>query len=138
MVQVYAADQNAIQQAAGNRIGLFCFCVHQTCLSYWFGEFSNAVEQATIAKQYEGSAIAMAINVPFCLYDSLARLALYPIATNKERSQILHYVAQNQKKLQKWARFAPMNALHKFHLVEAERYRVLRYGVRTGDRTSNR
>ncbi|MEH2465763.1 hypothetical protein [Nostoc sp.] len=28
--------------------------------------------------------------------------------------------------MQKWAHHAPMNLLHKFYLVEAERYRVLR------------
>jgi signal transduction histidine kinase len=34
-------------------------------------------------------------------------------------------VKANQKKIKKWAQFAPMTHLHKFYLVEAERYRVL-------------
>ncbi|NER50844.1 MAG: GAF domain-containing protein [Symploca sp. SIO1A3] len=38
---------------------------------------------------------------------------------------ILQQVAVNQKKLKKWADYAPMNHLHKFYLVEAERYRIL-------------
>ncbi len=122
---VYSETQNAIQEASGDRTGLLTYYIIQTGLSYLFGDFSNAVKQAIVAKKYEGAGISLAINVPFCLYDSLARLALYPTATKTERSQILRHITQNQKRLQKWASFAPMNCLHKFHLVEAERYRVL-------------
>ena len=122
---IYSETQNALQEASGDRIGLFSYYIIQTGLSYLFGEFSNAVKQTIVAKQYEDAGISLALNVPFCLYDSLARLALYPTATKTEQKQILRHVTQNQKKLQKWASFAPMNSLHKFHLVEAERYRVL-------------
>ncbi|MFL9453913.1 hypothetical protein AB0758_22780 [Tolypothrix bouteillei VB521301_2] len=38
---------------------------------------------------------------------------------------LLARVQANQEKIQKWAHHAPMNHLHKFYLVEAERYRVL-------------
>jgi predicted ATPase/signal transduction histidine kinase len=41
------------------------------------------------------------------------------------QSQILEKVAAKQKKMRKWADNAPMNYLHKFYLVEAERHRVL-------------
>ncbi len=121
----YSEAQNAIQEAVGDGSGLFSYYVQQTYLSYLLGEFESAVKQATIAQQYAENGISLFANVPFNLYDSLARLALYPSANKARRSQILRHVTQNQKKLQKWAGFAPMNLLHKFYLVEAERYRVL-------------
>ncbi|MEH2265587.1 trifunctional serine/threonine-protein kinase/ATP-binding protein/sensor histidine kinase [Nostoc sp.] len=123
---VYSEAQNEIKVKGGDFAGVFLYHVHQIYLSYLFGEFSNAAKQATIAKKYVDGGTSTALNVPFCFYDSLARLALYPNSTKKERSQILQHVSKNQKKMQKWAGFAPMNTLHKFHLVEAERHRVLK------------
>ena len=123
---VYSEAQNEIKVKGGDFAGVFIYHVHQIYLSYLFGEFSNAAKQATIAKKYVDGGTSTALNVPFCFYDSLARLALYPNSTQKERSQILQHVSKNQKKMQKWAGFAPMNTLHKFHLVEAERHRVLK------------
>ncbi|UBF25955.1 AAA family ATPase [Kovacikia minuta CCNUW1] len=38
---------------------------------------------------------------------------------------VLQRIAENQIKLQQWAHHAPMNYLHKYYLVEAERHRIL-------------
>ncbi|MFC1836080.1 ATP-binding protein [Thermodesulfobacteriota bacterium] len=65
------------------------------------------------------------IHVPvFHMYDSLARLALYDTDGESRRRQTLSKVGSNLKKLKKWARHAPMNHLHKLHLVQAECLRV--------------
>ncbi|MBC1221290.1 ATP-binding protein, partial [Nostoc sp. UCD120] len=122
---VYSEAQNRSQEAIDNQTGVFYYYLNQTCLSYLFGEFAQAVKQADIVKQYLVRGTSLANNIPFHLYDSLARLALYPTATKVQQKQILRRVTQNQKKLQKWAGFAPMNLVHKLHLIEAERYRVL-------------
>jgi tetratricopeptide (TPR) repeat protein len=58
-------------------------------------------------------------------YNSLVHLALYSDAPKSEQKLILQKVKANQKKIKKWAQFAPMTHLHKFYLVEAERHRVL-------------
>ena len=42
-----------------------------------------------------------------------------------ERARIFERVTANQEKMKHWAEHAPMNFLHKFYLVEAERSRVL-------------
>jgi GAF domain-containing protein len=55
----------------------------------------------------------------------LARLALYPNSSETEREEILTKVAAKQEKMKTWAKQAPMNYLHKFYLVEAERDRIL-------------
>ena len=61
----------------------------------------------------------------FCLYHSLALLSLPLDASNSQIVAWLNCVNINQEKMQKWAEHPPMNYLHKFHLVEAEKARVL-------------
>ncbi|GAB4385070.1 MAG: hypothetical protein Kow00121_49540 [Elainellaceae cyanobacterium] len=98
---------------------------HKVMLFYLFGEHHQAVQTAVVARQHfeEVSAI---ISLPiFCFYHSLALLSLSPDASNSEEEAWLSCVSTNQEKMQKWAEHAPMNYLHKFYLVEAEKARVL-------------
>nr|WP_206755705.1 AAA family ATPase [Leptolyngbya sp. FACHB-671] len=98
---------------------------HKVMLFYLFGEHHQAVQTAVVARQHfeEVSAI---ISLPiFCFYHSLALLSLSPDASNSEKVAWLNCVNTNQEKMQKWAEHAPMNYLHKFYLVEAEKARVL-------------
>ncbi|MDY6897381.1 MAG: AAA family ATPase [Cyanobacteriota bacterium] len=118
-------DNIPIQIAAGDRTGLFIVYVNQLQLRYLFDELEGAIKAANLAKQYEDGGMALFTNIPLYLYDSLTKLALYSTATKTERLRLLRQVSKNQKKLKKWANFAPMNSLHKWNLVEAERYQVL-------------
>ncbi|MBD2026356.1 PAS domain S-box protein, partial [Leptolyngbya sp. FACHB-711] len=100
--------------------------LHKVMLCYLFEEHHQAVQTAILARQHfeEVSAI---ISLPiFCFYHSLALLSLLLDASNSEKSAWLNCVNTNQEKMQKWAEHAPMNYLHKFYLVEAEKARVLR------------
>ncbi|WP_017318690.1 ATP-binding sensor histidine kinase [Mastigocladopsis repens] len=99
------------------------FCKLQLC--YLLGKYSQALENAARAEQYLYAGIGTLVTPQFHFYDSLARLAAYPDTKKSEQKQILEKVAANQKKMQHWAHHAPMNYLHKFYLVEAERYWVL-------------
>jgi class 3 adenylate cyclase/GAF domain-containing protein len=65
------------------------------------------------------------LELTYCLYHSLALLALFAESTKSEKEEILKKVTANQEKVNLWAQHAPMNYLHKYHLVEAERARVL-------------
>jgi two-component system, NarL family, sensor kinase len=56
---------------------------------------------------------------------SLALLSLPLDASNSQKVAWFNCVNINQEKMQKWAEHTPMNYLHKFHLVEAEKARVL-------------
>jgi predicted ATPase len=90
-----------------------------------FEEFQQAVENADRFEEYSANAGSFFILPVVCLYDMLARLALYPNCSETEREEILIKVAAKQEKMETWAKQAPMNYLHKFYLVEAERDRVL-------------
>ncbi|MEH2249235.1 trifunctional serine/threonine-protein kinase/ATP-binding protein/sensor histidine kinase [Nostoc sp.] len=101
---------------------LYLTKLHLCCL---FEKYSQAVENASLAENYLHGGIGQLVFPIFHFYDSLARLAVYSDVKESEQKQILNKVVVNQEKMQHWANHAPMNYLHKFYLVEAERHRVL-------------
>jgi PAS domain S-box-containing protein len=99
--------------------------LYKILLCYLFGEYTQAVENSVKVEIYLGKGRG-SLPIPFYyLYDSLARLATYLDSEKLVQEGILKTVATNQKKMKLWAEHAPMNFLHKYHLVEAEKARVL-------------
>jgi predicted ATPase/signal transduction histidine kinase len=94
-------------------------------LCYLFQQYDRAAKHAGNAEKYLVSLTGMVPFVVFHFYDSLAQLALFSETPITNQKRILRKAAKNQKKMKKWAHHAPMNYLHKWHLVEAERARVL-------------
>ncbi|HEY9609719.1 response regulator, partial [Allocoleopsis sp.] len=120
-------EETMVQQhlLANERFGIGSIYINKLILCYLFEAYPQAVENATLANQYLDGLMGM-LHVPlFHFYDSLAQLAVYADAAAPEQKGIFDKVRANQEKMQKWAHHAPMNHLHKFYLVEAERYRVL-------------
>ncbi|WP_254563714.1 AAA family ATPase [Oscillatoria sp. HE19RPO] len=102
-------------------------------LSYHFHQLPEALENANIAENYYSNASG-GIHLPILyLYNSLTHLALYPDCPEPEQQRILEKVTANQEKMQNWAQHAPMNYLHKYYLVEAERARVLNNDLQARD-----
>ena len=94
-------------------------------LCYLFGDFLQAAKNAERTEEYLDGVTGM-IAVPlFHFYNSLVLLKILDNASNSEKEDWLNRVNVNQEKMQKWAHHAPMNYLHKFYLVEAEKARVL-------------
>ncbi|MEH2067347.1 MAG: AAA family ATPase [Nostoc sp.] len=107
-----------------DRLGLLYLYVSKLHLCYLFQEFHQAVENATQAKGYLDIAIGHLVVPILYFYDSLAGLAIYCDVSISEQKCILDRVQANQEKMKVWAHHAPMNYLHKYCLVEAERYRI--------------
>ncbi|MBH8573312.1 AAA family ATPase [Nostocaceae cyanobacterium CENA369] len=99
--------------------------VNKLMLSYLFGEYLQARENAAIAEKSLGGVTGLFVVPLFYFYDSLAQLAVYQIVNKSEQQAILEKVRANQQKMELWATHAPMNHLNKFYLVEAERCQVL-------------
>ena len=112
-------------------IGILYF--NKLVLCYLFGEDKNAVENASLAEKYLSGLAGTPLGPIFYLYDSLARLSIFVKGSNLEQRLILKKVAANQRKMKKWARYAPMNYLHKFYLVEAERCNIIGQVVRAAE-----
>ncbi|NDJ20895.1 AAA family ATPase [Nostoc sp. B(2019)] len=116
--------QPALQEQKGDGTGLFFSYVNQLMLRYLFGDYTGAIEKAEMTAKYLEAGTALQPVVHFYFYDSLSQLAIYSDASQSERKQIQKRVAANQKKMKLWAHHAPMNCLHKFHLIEAEKERM--------------
>ncbi len=108
-----------------NKFYIYFLYLHQAYLSYLFGNYQEAVKNVVEAEKCLDGVVGLMAVPLFYFYDSLAHLAVYPSAQISEHKRILKRVANNQKKMKKWAHHAPMNYRHKFYLVEAEKARVL-------------
>ena len=113
-----------------NQIVLYSFCHHQVLLSYLFGDYERIEEWCRAGKQYSIGRVSVFLLPIFYFYVSLSLLAVMPQRNLWKRLKLKAQVAINQKKMKFWARHAPMNYLHKYHLVEAERFRLKKRAVR--------
>ncbi|MEG4865208.1 MULTISPECIES: trifunctional serine/threonine-protein kinase/ATP-binding protein/sensor histidine kinase [unclassified Microcoleus] len=105
---------------ANDRVGLQHFYLQKLILAYLFGDIQLALDNAAQAELYL-DGVAGFINVPeYHFYDSLARLAAYPQATNEDQEEHLFCASSNLRKLQIKSLSAPMNLQHKCDLIEAE------------------
>ncbi|MEG4080556.1 ATP-binding protein, partial [Microcoleus sp. Pol8_D6] len=102
-----------------------CACIFKLLLAYCYGNYTAALDHITQVKQYL-MGVSGSIFVPlFHFYAALTHLALFPTQPETEQASILALVKTHQSTLHQWAQNAPMNYLHKWYLVEAERHRVL-------------
>ncbi len=109
----------------GNRHGIFLAAFNKLLLSYIFHDYSSAIENAVLGAANVNSSRGLYHFFEFFCYDSLAHLAVYAGSEPARQAEILARVQENQEKVGLWAKFAPMNHLHRWHLVEAETARVL-------------
>ncbi|KAF3888011.1 MULTISPECIES: trifunctional serine/threonine-protein kinase/ATP-binding protein/sensor histidine kinase [Nostocales] len=115
-----------------NSMSLYSLYFAKTLVTYLFGDYTAASENASMAEKYEQ---AMSVLFPVTqnpFYYSLALLAQCSPLESTDCSQArqktkenLKKVAINQEKMKVWAENAPMNFQHKYDLVEAEKSRVL-------------
>ena len=114
-----------VYQQTNDQVGFAYIYLNKLLLCYWFEKYSEAMDNIALAENYLNALIGMPVIPVFHFYDSLVRLAVYSDTPQPEQQKLLDRVQANQEKIQKWAHHAPMNHLHKFYLVEAERHRVL-------------
>jgi tetratricopeptide (TPR) repeat protein len=91
------------------------------------GQLSGCLNHICQVKPYL-MALSGLVHVPaFHFYAALTYLAVFSTQPEIEQADILASVETHQTTLHEWAQNAPMNHLHKWYLVEAERQRVLGY-----------
>ncbi|MDF0552376.1 ATP-binding sensor histidine kinase [Kamptonema sp. UHCC 0994] len=99
--------------------------IYKLFLAYFFGNYTAALDHSAQAKKYLMAASAMIFIPVFHFYAALTYLALFSTQPEPEQAELLTLVEADQTTLKQWAQNAPMNHLHKWYLVEAEKYRVL-------------
>ncbi|MBG1245110.1 AAA family ATPase [Nostoc sp. NZL] len=127
LVGKFYNEENGLPQheIANDGTAIFNVYFNKLFLCYLFSKYVQAVENSTIAERYVIRVTGSPLGPFYYLYDALARLAIYPESSAQTQSEMLKKVAVNQEKMKQWAFYAPMNYLHKYHLVEAEKARVL-------------
>ncbi|WP_308737878.1 ATP-binding protein [Nostoc sp. 'Peltigera membranacea cyanobiont' N6] len=99
--------------------------IYKLLLAYCFGNYPAAQEYLTQLKSYWMNVSGTVYIPVFHFYAALTHLAVFPTQPEVEQGELLAVVASHQTALHQWAHNAPMNYLHKWYLVEAERCRVL-------------
>ncbi|MEG4228378.1 AAA family ATPase [Microcoleus sp. N9_B2] len=98
--------------------------IYKLLLAYSWGNYPAALNHICQAKPYL-MALSGLVHIPvFHFYAALTHLALFSTQPETEQAEVLALVETHQTTLQQWAQNAPMNHLHKWYLVEAERQRV--------------
>jgi predicted ATPase/GAF domain-containing protein len=121
-------NEELAENSINIRTIIFLTCLHRLIPCYLFEEFSEATKNANVVTENADCLIGHASHAVFNFYDSLTKLAVYSALPKSQQSQqnsLMREIKVNQKKMKKWAHYAPMNYLHKFNLVEAEICRVL-------------
>ncbi|MEG4499488.1 AAA family ATPase [Microcoleus sp. F10B5] len=118
-----------LYQQTNNYMGIHYLYIQKIVLCYVFENYPEALKCIAEIESYLSAGTGQVTLAIFYFYDSLVRLAVYADTPQSEQQKLLERVQANQEKMKKWADHAPMNFLHKFYLVEAERHRVLREKV---------
>ncbi len=113
-----------IHLQANDRTTLVSLYYNKLLLCFLFGQYNEAVKNGELAEKYLDSAPGVFGVTLINFFTSLSRLALFATSSAPEKAKIKRKVKINQKMMKKWAHHAPMNHLHKYLLVEAERNRV--------------
>ncbi|MFH1138469.1 MAG: AAA family ATPase [Pseudomonadota bacterium] len=103
---------------ANHRSAIAYLMITKLMLCCLFRKFERVDKIADMALEYLDGIRSLGHLSMFHFYDSLSILAGRP------DRRALQRVSANQKKLKKWSGHAPMNNLHRYFLVEAEKYRA--------------
>ncbi|MEH2265420.1 AAA family ATPase [Nostoc sp.] len=99
--------------------------IYKLMLAYYFGNYQAALDYITQAKSYLMAVSGLVFIPIFHFYAALTHLALILSQLESEQAEMLAVVATHQSIVHQSAQNAPMNYLHKWHLIEAEKQRVL-------------
>jgi predicted ATPase/signal transduction histidine kinase len=99
--------------------------IYKLLLAYSWGNYQAALDYITQVKLYLMAISGMFVVPVFHFYAALTYLVLFPTQPQPEQAEMLAQAETHQTILHQWAQNAPMNYLHKWYLVEAERQRVL-------------
>ena len=124
--EIYNAEtMTQIHTQAGDRSSLYMLHFHQLILCYLFENYDQAERNASQVSVYLEAGIGIKSYALFYFYDTLNQLAIYSKLSPDNREYTLVKVAENLAKIELWASHAPMNYLHKWQLIAAEKYRIL-------------
>jgi predicted ATPase/signal transduction histidine kinase/CheY-like chemotaxis protein len=109
----------------GDLTALAYVYIYKLMLAYLFGKYHAGLENIDRADRYLLALSGMVPIPVFHFYAALTHLALATEQSIEERAETFTQVKIHQETIDLWAQNAPMNYLHKWYLIEAEKQRVL-------------
>jgi predicted ATPase/signal transduction histidine kinase/tRNA A-37 threonylcarbamoyl transferase component Bud32 len=93
-------------------------------LTVMFKRWDEAVQQAIEAESCLAGVAGMPLVPVFSFYSALARLNLSQTMDEAKKRELISRAEMELANLKKWSLHAPDNIAHKWHLLQAEFYRV--------------
>ncbi len=119
------ADDLSLYKAQGEVAALRHYYSCRLFLYYLFGEYEFALSLVCTRHDFDISNHGHYIR-PWIVYlNALTRLANYPVTSPEAQEALLIDVDQDLQQLDTFASYSPINYLHKYHLVKAERLCVM-------------
>jgi histidine kinase len=107
-----------------DRTGTFFIHFLKLMLGYYFQDYVMAAANAQKARKLLDAVLAKFEIPNLYFYEALTLLKLYE-QQPAQHKKYLRRVKGASSALRKWAKHAPMNFLHKYQLIQAEKHRVL-------------
>ncbi|MEG3909857.1 AAA family ATPase [Microcoleus sp. w2-18bC1] len=117
-------EEKILNEAKVDFYRLSFFYLYRFTLNYWLQDFAQAEHDGAQTRQYLAGGMGSVVEPILYFYDSLTVLAT-PGQSKTESEPRWQRMQENQAKLKEWAHYAPMNYLHKYHLVEAQKHQLL-------------
>lgn len=118
-------EEEAIRswEQTGNVTDMAGLHFHKMFLAFLFGQPERALVHLEEAERRRGSLMASPFLSPLSCIGALTRLSVAG-RRETERRRLLRQARASLKQLGRWARSAPANNLHRWHMVRAELDRV--------------
>lgn len=110
--------------AADARVSLLYYYTASGIVFYILGEYEKAVDLFIKADEFVDSAKGFFLTMVVLFYDALSCAATIDNTDKYSRKFLLNRLRKRNKKFKLWARNSPSNNAAKYHIVQAEFWRI--------------
>ena len=114
----------AQSEERNDQTGMFFLHFNKLILCYSFGEYEKAAMHAAESRKLLEAVLAKFEIPNHHFSEALTLLALYKRSSGVQKRKSIRRVRKTIRQMKKWAKDAPENYMHKYHLLKAELYRV--------------
>ncbi|MBF0194814.1 MAG: AAA family ATPase [Magnetococcales bacterium] len=115
-----------------NTATINAYHLYKIMLAYLFSDFKLADEIARKGEATYALFTGLATQPVFLIFSVLARLEVLNSRTESQRQEDIVWLIAQRKTIKGWKKLCPLNYEHRYHLVEAEWFKVNRQNTKAG------